>query len=145
MAVRVDTERDANGHRTRKNLSTFATKKAAESAERKALDAVERSVDLDAKTTSLGEVVNRFLRDAGTRLSPSTAHSYAELWRLHAAARLGSIPIGRPARGAHCRPARGPAFAESNNATQPCSRGAAFSTHRASCSSLLASRARLGR
>ncbi len=99
-AVRVDTERDANGHRTRKNLGTFATKKAAESAERKALEAVERGVDLDAKTTSLGKVVDRFLRDAGTRLSPTTAHRYAELLRLHAATRLGSIPVGR-LRAAH--------------------------------------------
>ena len=41
-----------------------------------------------------------FLRDAGTRLSPSTAHRYAELWRLHAAPRLGSIPVGR-LRAAH--------------------------------------------
>jgi hypothetical protein len=33
-------------------------------------------------------------------LSPSTAHRYAELWRLHAAPRLGSIPVGR-LRAAH--------------------------------------------
>lgn len=94
-AVRVDVDRNIAGSRERKNLGTFATKKEAESAERKALEARERGIDLSPRTTALGDVFNRFLRDAGARLSPTTVHRYEELWRLHIALRIGTIPIGR--------------------------------------------------
>ena len=94
-AVRIDIDRDAKGCRTRRNLGTFATRKEAESAERKALEAAERGIDLSPRTTTLGEVVERFLRDCEARLSPMTSHRYSELWRLHAAPKIGSVLIGR--------------------------------------------------
>lgn len=94
-AVRIDADRDPEGKRVRHNLGTFATKKDAESAERKALEAHERGFDLAPRTTTLGEVVERFLRDVATRLSPTTVQRYEELWRLHAAPKLWSIPLGK--------------------------------------------------
>lgn len=93
VLVELDT---AAGRRRRRSLGTFATKKEAEAAERRALAERDRGAFVDvSRGTTLGEVVDRFLADAKTRLTPNTAHRYAELWRVHAAPSLGAVPIAK--------------------------------------------------
>jgi hypothetical protein len=81
-AVRVDVDRDADGRRVRKNLGTFPTRKAAESAERKALEARERGVDFDLAGLTVGEACDRFLdRCRAKNLAPASLTRYAEHFR----------------------------------------------------------------
>ena len=84
-----------DGQRKRRTLGTYTTRKEADRAEREALASRDRGIDLPPRTVTLGEVFDRFMRDATTRLSPTTCHRYAELWRLHGKPSLGVIPIGR--------------------------------------------------
>ncbi len=94
-AVLIDLEATATGLRRRKSIGTYRTRKEAEHSERQALEARDRGVDLSPRSVTLSDVVERFLRDAETRLTPNTAHRYAELWRVHAAPTLGAIPLGK--------------------------------------------------
>ncbi len=99
-AVLVDLEPSATGARRRKSIGTYRTRKDAEAAERKALDARDRGIDLSPGNVTLAEVVGRFLHDAESRLAPGTVAGYSELWRVLAAPTLGAIPLGK-LRAAH--------------------------------------------
>ena len=95
-AVLVELDTAAAGRRRRRSLGTFATKKEAEVAERRALAERDRGAFVDvSRGTTFGEVVDRFLADAKTRLTPNTAHRYAELWKVHAAPSLRAVPIAK--------------------------------------------------
>ncbi len=101
-AVRVDVDRDADGRRVRKNLGTFPTRKAAESAERKALEARDRGVDFDLAALTVGEACDRFLdRCRAKNLAPASLTRYAEHFRDLSAIR--DAPIGRLTHGQVCR------------------------------------------
>ncbi len=90
----IDLERGTSGKRERRALGTFETQKEAKQAERKALEARDRGIDLSPRKTTMSEVVARFLRESSTRLSPTTFQRYEELWRLYAEPSIGSLPIG---------------------------------------------------
>jgi integrase len=94
-AVLVDVDRGGDGKRSRRALGTYATKKDAERAEREALAVRDRGMDLSPRNVTLGEVVNRFLREAKTRLSPTTTHRYEELWTHRIAPSLAGVPVAR--------------------------------------------------
>jgi integrase len=94
-AALVDMDRAERGLRKRRSLGTFGTRKEAERAERRALEARDRGIDLAPRTVTLDEVVERFLRDCAPRLAPTTVHRYTELWRLHIRPTLGSMPMVR--------------------------------------------------
>ncbi len=94
-AVRIDLEPAALGGRRRKSVGTYRTRKEAEAAERKALEAKERGDDLDPRRVALTEVAARFLRSIAPELSPATTARYEEHWRMHVAPTLGAIPVAR--------------------------------------------------
>ena len=62
-AVLVDLEPTALGGRRRKSIGTFRTRKEADSAERKALEARDRGIDLSPKTVTVAELLGRYLAD----------------------------------------------------------------------------------
>jgi integrase len=99
-AVLIDLESGATGRRRRKSIGTYRTKKEAQAAERAALQARDRGVDLSPANVTLSTVVDRFIESVTNRLAPETVAGYAELWRLHAAPRLGGIALGK-LRAAH--------------------------------------------
>ena len=61
-AVLVDVGRGVDQKRKRRTQGTYATRKEAERAERRALDTRDRGIDLDPKKVSLGDVAERFLK-----------------------------------------------------------------------------------
>jgi integrase len=62
-AVLVDLESATLGGRRRKSLGTFRTRKEAESAERSALEARDRGIDLSPKSVTVTELLDRYLAD----------------------------------------------------------------------------------
>ena len=94
-AVLVDVDRGGDGRRSRRTLGTYAPKKDAERAEREALAVRDRGIDLNPRSVVLGEIVERFLREAKTRLSPTTTHRYEELWTNRIAPSFAGIPVAR--------------------------------------------------
>jgi integrase len=99
-AVLIDLEPTATGLRCRKSIGTYRTKKEAEAAERTALQARDRGIDLSPANVTLSTVFDRFIESVTQRLAPETVAGYAELWRLHAASKLGGIALGK-LRAAH--------------------------------------------
>ena len=92
-AVLIDLESGPAGGRRRSSLGTFATRKEAERAEREALGARDRGIDLDPRKVTLAAVAERFLKAVGPDLSPATLARYEEHWRMHLAPTLGGIVI----------------------------------------------------
>jgi integrase len=73
--------------RGRRALGTYATKKEAEVAERAALTARDRGVDIAPATLKLEELFGRYVADAETRgASGTTIRGYREIWK-----RCGSV------------------------------------------------------
>ena len=62
-AVLIDLESSATGLRRRKSVGTFRTRKEAEAAERRALEARDRGIDLSPKTVTVAELLDRYLAD----------------------------------------------------------------------------------
>lgn len=100
-AVLVDLEPTASGMRRRKSVGTYRTRKDAERAERQAIEARDRGIDLSPKTVTVSELLDRYLgdREALGRGAKTLQEyrSYADrLIRPH----LGGIAIAklRPAR-----------------------------------------------
>ncbi len=92
-AVLVDVDRGTKHERKRRTLGTYATRKDAERAERQALEARDRGIDLDPKKVTLGQVAERFLKSVAPTLSAITVARYEEHWRMHVAPSLGALPI----------------------------------------------------
>ncbi len=61
--VLIDLEASAQGLRRRKATGTYRTRKEAEAAERKALEARDRGIDLSPKTVIVSELLDRYLAD----------------------------------------------------------------------------------
>jgi integrase len=62
-AVLVDLDPTDLGGRRRKSVGTYRTRKEAEAAERKALEARDRGIDLSPKTVTVSELLDRYLAD----------------------------------------------------------------------------------
>jgi integrase len=69
----------SEGSTERRSLGTFATKKEAEKAQREALAARDRGIDLAPQTTTLSEVFAKFMAEAeGDGLSGTTLRNYRD-------------------------------------------------------------------
>jgi integrase len=95
-AVLIDLDRDANGKRQRRPLGTFQTRREAARAEREALAARDRGVDLSPGRVTVRELIERYL-DLSRRkgLSPATLERYEELARLHVLPVVGELPLAK--------------------------------------------------
>lgn len=62
-AVLIDLESSATGLRRRKSVGTHRTRKEAEAAERRALEARDRGIDLSPRTVTVAELLDRYLAD----------------------------------------------------------------------------------
>lgn len=95
-AVLIDLESSATGLRRRKSVGTFRTRKEAEAAERKALDARDRGIDLSPKTVTVAQLLDRFL--AGRRAKGRalrTVMRYDELAKFTIAPHIGGIALAK--------------------------------------------------
>lgn len=63
FAVLIDLDPTAAGLRRRRSVGTFRTRKEAERAERQALEARDRGIDLSPKTVTVSELLDRYLGD----------------------------------------------------------------------------------
>ncbi len=81
-AVLIDQDSSATSPRKRRSLGTYATRKDAERAEREALTARDRGVDVLPGKISMAQLFDRFIDDATTRkLSGATLHGYRQIWK----------------------------------------------------------------
>jgi integrase len=94
-SVRIDLEPGAKGGRRRKRLGTYRTRKEEEAAERKALDAKARGIDLDGEKDTLAKIVERFFKSVGPDLAPVTLARYEGHWAMHIAPSLGGVVVAR--------------------------------------------------
>lgn len=90
-AALIDLEPTAAGLRRRKSLGTFATKKEAERAERDALAARDRGIDLDPQKVTVAEIATRFLKSVEPDLAGQTVSRYEEHLRMHVVPNIGSL------------------------------------------------------
>lgn len=90
-AVLVDLESSATGLRRRKSLGTFATKREAERAEREALAAKDRGIDLDPEKVTIAELAERFIKAVAPELAGQTVSRYEEHLRMHLVPSIGGI------------------------------------------------------
>jgi integrase len=84
------------GRAIQRSLGTFNTKKAAEFAERAALEARSRGVDMSAARITVGALVERYIERCRTKgLAPASIARYDEIARLHIIPALGAISLSR--------------------------------------------------
>ncbi len=105
-AVLIDLDPMATGLRRRKSIGTYRTRKDAERAERQALEARDRGIDLSPKTVTVSELLDRYLGDRealgrGAKTLQEYRSCADRLIRPH----LGGIALAklRPARIAEWR------------------------------------------
>jgi integrase len=95
-AVLIDLEPTALGGRRRKSVGTHRTRKEAEAAERKALEARDRGIDLSPKTVTVAELLDRFVADRRAKgRALRTVMRYEELARLTVAPHIGGVPLAK--------------------------------------------------
>jgi integrase len=95
-AVLVDLESSATGLRRRKSVGTFRTRKDAEAAERKALDARDRGIDLSPKTVTVTQLLDRFIVDRRAKgRALRTVMRYDELAKLTISPHIGGIALAK--------------------------------------------------
>jgi integrase len=95
-AVLVEVDRGADGKRRRRPLGTFPNKKEAERAEREALGARDRGIDLHPDRIDVGTLLDRYVRDrTGLGRGAKTVERYGDLVRLYIKPHIGSIPLAK--------------------------------------------------
>src|ERR1035437_1327251 len=94
-AVFIDVDCSADGKRQRRPLGTFPTRKEAERAEREALSARDRGIDLSPLRITVGELMRRYLEDAEARVGAKTLERYRDLDRLHIEPTRGGMALAR--------------------------------------------------
>jgi integrase len=95
-SVLVDLESSATGLRRRKSVGTFRTRKDAEAAERKALDARDRGIDLSPKTVTVSQLLDRFIADRRAKgRALRTVMRYDELAKLTISPHIGGIALAK--------------------------------------------------
>src|SRR5580700_5603467 len=95
-AVLIDLESTATGLRRRKSVGTFRTRKEAESAERKALEARDRGIDLSPKTVTVAELLDRFVADRRAKgRALRTVMRYDELAKFTIAPHIGGLALAK--------------------------------------------------
>lgn len=95
-AVLVDLEPSALGGRRRKSIGTYRTRKEAEAAERKALEARDRGIDLSPQTVTMLQLVQRYVERCRTKaLATKTLERYEELAKCHISPVIGGLTLAR--------------------------------------------------
>lgn len=95
-AVLIDLEPSVTGLRRRKSIGTYRTRKDAEAAERKALEARERGIDLSAKTCTVTELLDRFVADRRSKgRAVRTVMRYEEIAKHSIEPHLGPVVLGK--------------------------------------------------
>ncbi len=95
-AVLVDLEPTALGGRRRKSIGTFRTRKEAEAAERKALEARDRGCDLNPQTVTVRELLEKYAERCRTKaLATKTLERYEELAKCHLLPVIGGLSLAR--------------------------------------------------
>jgi integrase len=95
-AVRIDVDRSKDGHRTRRALGTYKTRREAEVAERDALSAKDRGIDLSPATVSVKALVDRYVRDRGALgRGLKTIEEYQRIADLYITPHLGSVIVSK--------------------------------------------------
>ena len=95
-AVIVDLERDAAGHRRRRNFGTYRTRKEAERAERDALAARDRGTDIDPERVTVKQLVDRYVRERqALGREAKTLQEYDGHIDRYIKPHLGSIPLAK--------------------------------------------------
>ena len=95
-AVLIDLESGVTGARRRKSIGTYRTRKEAERAEREALAARDRGIDLSPKTVTVAELMTRYI--AYCRADGRTAvtlESYEQKSKRYIEPRMGSLPLAK--------------------------------------------------
>jgi integrase len=94
-AVRIDLDRGFDGKRLRRNLGTYHTYKEAERAERAALEARDRGIDLVPSATTVAELGERFFRDIAPRWADKTRQRADGLWKHNILPHVGGLTVAR--------------------------------------------------
>ena len=95
-AVLIDLEATATGLRRRKSIGTFRTRKEAEAAERKALEARDRGCDLNPQTVTVRELLEKYAERCRTKaLATKTLERYEELAKCHLLPVIGGLSLAR--------------------------------------------------
>ncbi len=95
-AVLVDLESSASGLRRRKSKGTYRTRKEAEAAERKALEARDRGCDLSPQTVTVQELLEKYAeRCRNKALATKTLERYEELAKCHLLPVIGGHTLAR--------------------------------------------------
>jgi integrase len=93
--VRIETDRATDGSRKRRTIGTFRTKTEAQRAEREALAAKDRGIDLSPSTVTVEQLLEQYLLDASSRCGEKTLERYREIAAQHISARLGSRTLAK--------------------------------------------------
>lgn len=94
--ARIDLDRGADGRRRQKKLGTFRTQKEAQAAERAALSARERGIDMSPAAVTVTELVTRYIenrRVMGRGLK--TIEEYESKLRLYIVPHLGTVKVAK--------------------------------------------------
>lgn len=84
--------RDADGRRQNQTIGTYATKRDAERAEREALIQHERGTLLKPDTTTIGELLDEYLRvEVPRTVKPENRQPYESIVRNHLTPTLGTV------------------------------------------------------
>jgi integrase len=87
---------DATGKRKRRFVGTYKLRKEADKAERDALDARERGIDLAPDKITVAELLDRWQRDRKARnIGQKTMHEDEAKIRLHIKPRIGNLPLSK--------------------------------------------------
>lgn len=91
FTVRIDVDRLTSGKRRKRTIGTYATKKEAERAEREALSAKDRGIDLAPQTVTVTTLVERYVADRETECAAKTLERYHEILERHVKPHIGSL------------------------------------------------------
>src|SRR6516225_5982625 len=94
--VLVDLQPTSLGGRRRKSIGAYRTRKEAEAAECKALEARDRGIDLSPKTVTVAELLDRYIADRRLKKKAlRTVLRYEELARITISPHLGGVPLAK--------------------------------------------------
>lgn len=85
----------AEGSTDRRSLGTFATRKEAQRAERDALTARERGIDLAPRSVTVADIMQRYLRDRKGRCEAKTLQEYEKITEAYILPHLGTRSLAR--------------------------------------------------
>jgi integrase len=94
--VLIDLERGVEGKRRRRALGTYPTRKKAEAAERAALEARDRGIDLSPRTATVADILAHFVASRRTKgCAVRTIERYEALARTGILPYLGTVSIAK--------------------------------------------------